>query len=135
MKEAALTSFYQNNKGLFEGTTSSAPYTITTPTTSVPSLLASPANIGLLTPPKSEQKFSPPTSNLSALYQKALLEQRGVSTSGGGAAPTTDITSIYQNHRAMLDTVSLLSNLNSMNVSNGGGADVDVGIKLESAEK
>ncbi|KAL5271037.1 hypothetical protein ACHWQZ_G001630 [Mnemiopsis leidyi] len=136
VKEAALTSFYQNNKGLFEGAVSSAsaPYTITTPTTSVPSLLASPANIGLLTPPKSEQKFSPPTSNLSALYQKALLEQRGISTSGTAAA-TTDITSIYQNHRAMLDTVSLLSNLNSMNVSNGTSPDVDVGIKLEGAEK
>lgn len=95
--------------------------------------------MGLLTPPKSEHKFSPtPTSmnNLSALYQKALLEQRGVSTTAtapAAAAAPTDMTSIYQSHRAMLDTVSLLSNLNSMNVNNG--TDVDVGIKLESAEK
>ena len=154
MKEAALTSFYQNNKSLFDpSSSSSSPYSPTSP--SIPTLLSSPASSGnpmmggLLTPPKSaDHKLSPPVtsiSNLSVLYQKALLDQRNAAAAVNvpqqqqptqiPASSAADISSIYQNHRAMLDTVNLLSNLNTIGVSSKSGGDVEMGLKMESSDK
>ena len=127
VKEAALSSFY-SNKSLFD----SPPTSISTTGGAFTTPVASSAPAGLLTPP---DKFSPPncapnaatlptSTALSALYQRALIEQRS-------AAP--DVTSLYQNHRAMLDTVSLLSNLGSMNVKNTSNGEVE--IKMEGENK
>ena len=105
---------------------------------------------GLLTPPKSaDHKLSPPVtsiSNLSVLYQKALLDQRNAAAAAVNipqqqpptqipASSAADISSIYQNHRAMLDTVNLLSNLNTIGVSSKSGGDVEMGLKMESSDK
>lgn len=104
---------------------------------------------GLLTPPKSaDHKLSPPVtsiSNLSVLYQKALLDQRNAAAAVNvpqqqqptqiPASSAADISSIYQNHRAMLDTVNLLSNLNTIGVSSKSGGDVEMGLKMESSDK
>ena len=112
MKEAALTSFYQNNKSLFDS-----------PPVSNHQSSPKPTLTSTATSPNTQAAIS----SLSALYQKALLEEQQRVASANAVTTTTaanvtsgsDVNSILynQNHRAMLDTVSLLSNLGGVNLS------------------